>query len=87
MNDKPVGTQIRKNFSELLCRPFRGGMTRNITMQYPPRADVHRYEDVQNPEVQRDGYKEVKSHNRFRFVPNERADRRLCLGVFYPSIS
>jgi hypothetical protein len=63
--------QVRKNFSELLGRPFCGGMSRDITMQYPPRVDFHRYEDVQNLEAERDGYKEVTGHNRFRFVPNE----------------
>jgi hypothetical protein len=86
VNDKPVGMQIRKNFSELLGRPFCGGMSRNITMQYPPRADVHRYKDVQNPEAQRDGYKEVTSHNRFRFVPNERGPALIGASVWTFSI-
>jgi hypothetical protein len=78
--------QIRKNFSELLGRPFCGGMSRDITMQYPPRADFHRYEDVQNPEAQRDGSKEVTSHNRFRFVPNERGPALIGASVWTFSI-
>ena len=81
VNDKPVGMQVRKNFSELLSRPFCGGMSRDIAMQDPPRADFHRYEDVQNPEAQRDGYKEVTSHNRFRFVPNERGPALISASV------
>jgi ATP-dependent DNA ligase len=59
VNDKPVGMQVRKNFSGLLGCPFCAGMSRDITMQYPARADCHRYEDVLNAETQRAGYKEV----------------------------
>ena len=59
MNDKPVGMQVRKNFSELLGCPFCSGMSRDITMQYPARADCHRYEDVLNAETQCAGHKEV----------------------------
>ena len=84
--DKPVGMQVRKNFSELLGRPFCGRMSRDITMPYPPLADFHRYEDVQSPEAQRDGYKEVTSHNRFRFVPNERCPALIGASVWMFSI-
>jgi hypothetical protein len=72
VNDEFVRMRVRENFSKLLGRPFCGGMSRDITVQNPPRADFHRYEHIQNSEGQSDRYKEVAGHNRFRLVPNER---------------
>ena len=71
MKDEPVGMHVSENFSELLRGPFCGGMSRDITVQSPPRTDLHGYERMQNPEAHGDGYKEVTSHNRIRLVPNE----------------
>ena len=71
VNDKLVGMNIVENLSELLRRPFCRGMSRDITVQNSPRADFHRYEHIQNPKGQRDGYEEVTGDDRFRLVPNE----------------
>ena len=71
VNDEPVRMDVCENFSELLHGPFCRGMVRDITVQNSPRADFHRYEHIQNPKGQRDGYEEVTGDDRFRLVPNE----------------
>ena len=71
VNDKPVRMDVCENFSELLRGSFCRGMSHDITVQNSPRADFHRYEHIQNPKRQRDGYEEVTGNDRFRLVPNK----------------
>jgi hypothetical protein len=33
VNDKLVRMRVRENFSEVLCSPFRSGMSRDTTVQ------------------------------------------------------
>lgn len=48
VNQKRVRLIERQELAELLDGPLGCGMTRNVGVQNPPRADLHRHEHVQN---------------------------------------
>jgi hypothetical protein len=63
---------VCKEFAELLSGPFRRWMIGHVDMQNPPRANLHRYEDVDHPKSRADGNVEVAGNDGLRMVVNER---------------
>jgi len=62
---------VGENFAKLLRRPLGSRMSRNITMQNSPGADLHCDEYIQKLKVQRDPYKEVAADDGLGLVSNE----------------
>jgi hypothetical protein len=56
--------------NELLAVGIRRGMSGDITMQYPSRSDLHRHEDVQKSEGQRDGDEGITGENHVGLIAN-----------------
>src|ERR1700741_1943814 len=71
MENEPIRVRVRKDFAELLCRPFRSWMTRHVVVENSSRTDLHGDENVQDAERGRDCHEEVASDDRPRMIPNE----------------
>lgn len=59
----PTITLQVDRFSQLLQRPSRRRMVRDIEMQQPARAVVDHHEKADQPEARRDRYEEVAGDN------------------------
>lgn len=59
VNHEPVRVIKRQELAELLDGPFRGRMRRDVGVQNPAGADLHRDKDVQDSERCRYGHEEV----------------------------
>src|SRR5215813_4684975 len=53
----------RQRFPELLQRPFRRGMGRDVVVENLAGSDLHDNEDVEGTECGGDHHKEIESHN------------------------
>ena len=72
MDHKSKRMRFDKNFGELLSGPLGDRMFREIAMQDPARADLHRDEDVKYSESRGDAHEEIAGDDRLGVVPNER---------------
>jgi hypothetical protein len=55
VDEQTVGVIEGQKLAELLGGPFRGRMFSHVAMQNSARADLHRHEDIENPEIR--GYR------------------------------
>src|SRR5215469_14967894 len=63
VDDEAIGVIARQRFPELLQRPFRRGMVRDIVVDNPPRFYLHDDEDVEDTECGGDHHEEVAGHH------------------------
>lgn len=72
MNQKLVGMIECEHFAELLDRPLRGGMGRDVGVDDAARADLHGDKNVEDPEIQRDRLEEIAGNDGRGMVAYER---------------
>ncbi len=63
--------RVRKDLTKLVSSPFGGWVFRQIAMQNPARADLHRHENVQNAERSSDRHEEITRDTCIGMVANE----------------
>src|SRR5215471_13095911 len=71
MDEEAVGMIARQRFPELLQRPLRGGMGRDVVEENPAGSDFHDHEGVESTECGGDHHEEVTGHDDFGMVTEE----------------
>ena len=71
MNYKSISMIDPKRLSELLQRPFRIRVCRNVVVEDSTRVQVHDDEYIEDTESGCDHHEEVACQNRFRMVVEE----------------
>src|SRR5215831_10819547 len=71
MNEEAVGMTARQRFPELLERPFRRRMGRNVLVDDPAGSNLYDDEDVESTERGRDHHEEVAGHHGLGMVTEE----------------
>src|SRR6516165_10174285 len=71
VDDEAVRMIARQGFPELLQRPFRRGMGRDVVVENLAGSDLHDNEDVEGTEGGGDHHEEITSHNYLGVVVDE----------------
>src|SRR5215831_5516377 len=71
MDDEAIGMISRQRFPELLERPFRRGMGRDVVVENLAGSNLYDDEDVEGTERGRDHHEEVAGYHDFGMVADE----------------
>jgi hypothetical protein len=71
LDNEAVGMFARQRFPELLQRPFRRGVGRDVVVENPAGSDLHDDEDVQGPEKRSNHHEEVAGHHDLGMVADK----------------
>ena len=72
VEDEPVGRLGGDDRAELLDRPLRRGMLRDVPVEDPTRADLEDDEDIEDAEADGHRREEVTGDDRVRMIPHKR---------------
>ena len=72
VQDEAIAVRFREELPELLAGPHGGGVRRDVDMEQASAPDLHRNEDVQDPERRSDDHAEIAGHQGLGVIPHAR---------------